>query len=132
MNVNRLMIVMAIGETGAGIALLVVPTAVAKLLLGTPLTTSSALVIARVAGAAILALGLACWLARNDDRSHGCHALVAGMLIYNSAVSALLTDAALRSRMHGFALWPATIFHVLLTIWCATSLTFPPVQTPTN
>ena len=74
---KALPIVTAVIEVGAGLALLGFPSAVAMLLLGTPLETPAALTVARVAGAGLLALGVACWLARGDMQSRAARGLVA-------------------------------------------------------
>ena len=49
-----------IGETGTGLALLIVPSLVGQLLLGEQLA-GVAIPVARVAGIALIALGIACW-----------------------------------------------------------------------
>jgi hypothetical protein len=56
-------------EGVAGMALAAWPPMPAALLLGTSLDTPAALTVARLAGAALLALGVACWLARDDAAS---------------------------------------------------------------
>lgn len=66
---NLLLAITAIIEAATGSALLVLPSIVVRLLLGAPLESSAEGVIARVAGAALLALGVVCWLARNDTHS---------------------------------------------------------------
>jgi hypothetical protein len=59
-KMNRLLKLTAILETATGLALTVVPSVV-RLLLGSELDTSAAVMLARVAGAALVALGVACW-----------------------------------------------------------------------
>ena len=50
----------AIGEAATGLTLLIVPSFVGQLLLGEQLT-GVAVPVARVAGIALIALGIACW-----------------------------------------------------------------------
>ena len=56
--------VTAVIELGAGLALLCCPSATGVLLVGAPLEGPASLTVARVGGAGLLALGVACWLAR--------------------------------------------------------------------
>jgi hypothetical protein len=53
-------------EAATGLALLVAPSTLVTLLLGAPLDTPAAMTVGRVAGVALIALGVACWLARDD------------------------------------------------------------------
>jgi len=114
--------VTAIIEAGAGLALLAVPSLTASLLLGTPLDSHAAASLARVGGAAILALAIVCWLARRDARSLASQGLVAAMLFYNIAVASVLAFAGISDGLHGALLWPAVIFHVAMAVWCIASL----------
>ena len=66
---KNLLVATAIFETITGIALMVSPALPVSLLIGAALDTTGGLIIARVAAAALLSLGLACWLARDDGRS---------------------------------------------------------------
>ena len=61
---KALQTVSAVVELGAGGALLSCPSAMVVLLVGVPLETPAALTVARIGGAGLLALGVACWLAR--------------------------------------------------------------------
>ena len=107
----------AVIEAGAGLALLGFPSAVAVLLLDTPLETSAALTVARVAGAGLLALGVACWLARGDAQSPAARGLVGAMLLYNVAAVAVLAFAGIGFGLYGVALWPAVVLHAVMAAW---------------
>src|SRR5438128_1646883 len=80
---KRLLKLTAIIETATGLGLVAVPSVVVRLLLGSPLGTSAAVMLARVAGAALLALGVVCWLACDDTQSRATRGLVVAMLMYN-------------------------------------------------
>src|SRR3954464_1862465 len=110
MDAKTLLIVTAFAEAGAGVMLLVSPPLVVALLLGASLDAPAALVVARVAGAALLSLGCACWLARND----AVPALVAAMLLYNGVSVAVLAYAAAGARLVGVLTWPAVALHAPL------------------
>jgi hypothetical protein len=114
---KRLLIVTALIEAGTGLSLLVVPSVVAQVLLGGTLDAPAAMTVARVAGAALLALGVACWLSRHDGR-----ALVVAMLFYNVAAVAVLTYATVGLALSGIGLWPAIVLHTALAGWCAAAL----------
>jgi len=59
------LIVTALVEVGTAMGLLATPSLTVELLLGTGLSSPPSLVVGRVTGAALIALGAACWLARN-------------------------------------------------------------------
>jgi hypothetical protein len=113
-------IVTAIVETGAGVGLLWLPEIVLRLLLGLESTAPEARLISRVAGAALLCIGVASWHARNDQRSAAQRGMLTGVLIYNVAAAALLSWAGAVLQLAGIALWPGVALHSVLALWCAT------------
>jgi hypothetical protein len=119
---KRLLIVSAWLEAVTGVALMVWPAPPVLLLVGAALDTTGGLIIARVAGAALLSLGLACWLARDDGRSGAARGLVAAMLFYNAAALAVLLYAGLGLKLSAIGLWPAALLHLALTVWCIACL----------
>ena len=121
MVAKHLLIVSALVETATGLLLLVSPTRVALLLLGASLTEPAALVVARMAGAGLLSLGFACWLARDDGPNRAVRGLVAAMLLYNSAAVAVLANAGAGSLV-GVLTWPAVALHAGLGVWCIACL----------
>ena len=123
---RTLLIVTAVAEAATGAALLAAPAAVASLLLGASLDSSGAMTVARVAGVAMLSLGLTCWLARGEGRARASRAVVTGMLLYNLAVAALLVHGGLALGLEGIALWPAAVAHVALAAWCGAALRLAP------
>ena len=80
-------------EAATGLALLAMPSVVVELLLGSSPGTLSGVTVSRVAGVALFALGVVCWLAREDAASRAAKGLVAAMLLYNIGVVAVLVLA---------------------------------------
>jgi len=117
-----LLIVSALVETAAGVALLLSPALVAGVLLGTPLDAPAALIVSRVAGAALLSLGSACWLARDDGPTRARRGLVASMLLYNCAAFAVLAHAGAGVGLVGVLLWPTVALHAAFAVWCVACL----------
>jgi hypothetical protein len=117
-----LFIVTAVLEAGTALLLLFVPAVPLTLLLGLEQAAPEALLVARVAGVALLAIGVACWLARGDERSAARVGLLIGILIYDIGAAALLVYAGLGLGMAVLALWPAVVIHVALAVWGVLSL----------
>ena len=117
-----LFLITGIVEVGTGVALLFLPSVPLGLLLGVREAAPEVLFVGRVAGAALLALGVASWLARSDKRSPAQQGLLIGVLIYDGTVAALLGYAGFVLRMVGIALWPAVVMHTGLAVWCVVCL----------
>jgi len=119
---KMLQITSAMIELGAGLALLSYPSVAVALLVGAPLEGPAGLTAARVCGAALLTLAVACWLARGDTQSRAANGLVAAMLFYDVAVAAILAFAAIGNGLYGVALWPAVALHTAMSVWCVACL----------
>lgn len=122
MNTNLLLIVTAVVELPAGAALLIAPSLTTELMLGAGLGSPAAAMVGRVAGAALVSIGLSCWLERDRVRSGPRTGLVTGLLAYNISIPVLLTYAAVVENISGIAFWPGIGLHSILTIWCVASL----------
>jgi hypothetical protein len=120
--VKLLLTVSAVMELTAGGALLGLPSATVALLIGATLESPAALTVARIAGGGLLALGVACWLARADAQSPAARGLVAGMLLYNVIAVAVLAYAGIGFGLRGPGLWPVVVLHALMTVWCVVCL----------
>jgi|SRR5271157_1586582 len=118
---RNLFITTALIEVGAGLSLLCLPTLVIWLLLAVGEPSPEALIVGRVGGAGLLAIGVACWLARDDRGSRSQRALLWGTLVYNIGACVVLAYAG-SMRMSGVVLWPAVVLHAALTVWCAACL----------
>lgn len=119
---RKLLATTAVLEAGTGLGIVALPSAVVSLILGSPLDTPAALAVARIAGVALLALGVACWLARHDELSPSARGLVGAMVLYNTGVIALLVHEAVSVAMAGIALWPTVLAHAAMGVWCITRL----------
>ena len=114
-NLNRLLVLTAILEAGTGVALLISPVIVAKLLLGDDVS-GSGVVVGRLAGCALLAFGIACWPERAPRSSN---APLRGMLCYNLLVALLLLAVGIGGQTTGILLWPAVALHFVVGILLA-------------
>jgi len=122
---TRLLKLTAIIEAATGLALVAVPAIVVRLLLGAEISGAS-IPLGRVAGAALLALGVACWLARDDTQSRATRGLVVAMLMYNLVATAVLAFAGIGLGLHGVVLWPAVVLHAATGVWCVACLRHSP------
>jgi hypothetical protein len=111
----------ALVEAGTGLGLVAVPGVVVRLLLGGELSGAS-ISLGRVAGVALLALAVACWLASSDTPSCAARGIVSAMVLYNLGVALILSMVGIQSQPIGIALWPAVILHAIMTVWCLASL----------
>jgi hypothetical protein len=112
MPVAWLLTVCAIIETATGIALIGFPNTVARLLLGANLA-GAGLAVGRVAGFALLALGVICWVGR---KSHGKDSAELGMFTYNSMTAIYLACLGVDGDFAGKLLWPAVAVHAALAV----------------
>lgn len=94
-------------------ALIVVPSLVSRLLLGTELS-GAAVAVGRVAGISLLSLGLACWPGKETTL-----AAQYGMATYGLLVTLYLVHLGVRCEWVGPLLWPAVALHALLTLLLA-------------
>jgi hypothetical protein len=113
-----LLAVTAMGEGGTGLLLLAVPGVPLALLFGVEHAPPVAAFVARFAGGALLAIGVACWLGRGDALGEARLPLIAGALVYDAAAAGLLAYAGLSLGFLGVALWPAVVLHATLAVWC--------------
>jgi hypothetical protein len=100
-------------EIATGVALLVEPRIVIALLIGgdEPLR---AMPLARVAGIAVLALGVACWPSgQHTDRASPAFR---AMLTYNVLIALYLAYMFTAGHLGGVLLWPAVALHTVLAI----------------
>jgi hypothetical protein len=103
---KKVLTVAAVAEAAMGLALLIVPSLVGRLLFGEELT-GIVIPVARVLAIALIALGAGCW--------PGSTALC-GMLTYGALVTVYLTYLGIRGERVGFLLWPAVVLHGVLTL----------------
>jgi len=119
MYASALLIVTSLAELATGACLLVVPSLVLRLLFGIQDAAAETNLMARFAGAALMAFGIAVWPAQRLTAAWGA---LPAALAYDLAAAALLAYAGLSLGMTGIALWPGVIFHCGLAAWCIAAL----------
>ena len=105
---KNLLTLTAVAEATTGAALIVVPSLVGRLLLGTELT-GVGVPAARVAGIALIGLSVAC-LPRMA---------LFGMLTYSALVMLYLGYLGVAGEFSGILLWPAVLLHAVLSVLLA-------------
>lgn len=104
-------------EAATGLGLLVAPSMVVKLVLGAEIETA-AIVIANIAGLALISLAIACW-PRGDTRGGGAYP---ALLLYNALVGLLLLWTGATVTPSGLLLWPVVVTHLILAALIALAL----------
>ena len=105
---KKLLTLAAIGETATGLALLIVPSLVVWLLFGAEIV-GVGVVMSRLAGIALIGLGVACWPGPP----------LIGMLTYSVLAMLYLTYIGVGGEWVGLLLWPAVVLHAVLTFLLA-------------
>jgi hypothetical protein len=125
MAMNWPLALAAVLEAITGLALIILPSICGRLLLGAEIS-GPGLIVGRVAGFALLALGMACWPVRRSGSLAPAHFIPAqakpalrAMLTYNALVSGYLIFLGLGGRWVGILLWPSVGVHGLLTLLLA-------------
>jgi hypothetical protein len=124
-TLTGLLMFAAVLEGFAGTVLILAPGVVIALLFGAQPDASSSM-IGRLAGVALLSLGVACWSARADEAGTARSGTVRGITLYNAGAGLLLLDVAMSWSRAGVVTWIAGILHLGLAaafeekaIWAA-------------
>jgi hypothetical protein len=104
------LIIACVAEVATGLALLVQPALVVRLLLGAEIAGAGA-IASRVAGIAVFSLALACWPGKEPTRAALC-----GMSTYSLVVALYLLFIGIRGESVGPLLWPAVLVHSVLSL----------------
>ena len=105
---NRLLSFAAVAEALTGAAVMAVPSIVGWLLFGTELSGVS-VAVARMAGIALVALGVACYPGEEASRR------LWGMLTYSLLAALYFVYLGLGGEWVGSVLWLAAAFHTVVT-----------------
>ena len=111
MTTRKLKMLSAAIEAATGIALILAPEVVARLLLGAGLSDAG-IAVARVAGFGLLSLAIACWPSGDGLTAHATWAL----LTYNLLAGLYLGYLRVAGGFAGYLLWPASVVHLLLAL----------------
>lgn len=102
---KKVLVFAAVSEVATGLALLIVPSLVGQLLFGAEVS-GIAMIVARVTGIALIALGIACWPGTP----------LIGMLTYSTAITLYLAYVGFAGGLTGILLWPVIVLHLILTV----------------
>ncbi len=123
---NRgLLSVTGVVESVTGVLLLAIPAIMVQLLLGDASLNPGGVVACRIAGAALVALGIACWRGEAGGARGADRGLVGAILFYNIAVICVLIAGWIASGIAGIGFWPVILTHAVLGSWCLVALVRP-------
>ena len=113
---NKLLHVAAAIEAATGLALMIYPPILSQLLLGEGVS-GAGIALGRIAGFALLSLGLACW---PGIKSSGTNTpALRALFLYNLLATLYLAYLGIRGRPIGSLLWPAVALHGVLSLLLA-------------
>jgi drug/metabolite transporter (DMT)-like permease len=108
MKMNKTVLaVAAVAEAGTGVILLGYPPIVVRLLFGSEIS-GAGVIMSRIAGIALIALGVACWPGNSAFQP------LNGMLTYSPLAMLYLICIGVRGEAVGVLLWPAVAAHAIL------------------
>jgi hypothetical protein len=110
MGMTTLLGLAAVLEAATGLVLVIHPALVAQVLFGDGVA-GAGMALARVAGFALLALGVACWPSR--EAGSGIARCAGAMLTYSLLVTIYLVYLGVVAHLAGILLWPGVAVHAV-------------------
>ena len=98
-------------EAATGLGLLVAPSMVIRLVLGSEVADVP-IIVSNLTGIALIALAIACW----PRAGATSRAPYAGMFFYNLLAALLLGETAVAGTSGGILLWPVVVTHLGLAV----------------
>ena len=99
----------ALAEAGTGVILLAYPPIVVRVLFAAEII-GAGVIMSRLAGIALIGLGVACW--PGTDTRRACY----GMLTYSALATLYLIVIGVRGEGVGVLLWPMVIVHAIVIV----------------
>jgi len=106
---KKVLALAALAEAGTGALLLTYPPIVVRLLFAGEISGAGVL-MSRIAGIALIGLGIACWPGSSAFQP------LNGMLTYSTLAMLYLIVIGVRGRGVGLLLWPGVIAHAILIV----------------
>lgn len=106
---KKLLAVAAIGEAATGLILVAYPPIVVRLLFGAEIA-GAGVVMSRIAGIALIGLGVACWPGNSVLEP------LNGMLAYSTLAMLYFVVVGVRGEGVGLLLWPGVVVHAILSV----------------
>jgi hypothetical protein len=104
---NKVLALAALAEAGTGLLLLAWPQVVVRLLFAAEIS-GAGVIMSRIAGVALIGLGVACWPGNPAFQP------LYGMLTYSTLAMLYLIRIGVRGEAVGLLLWPAVVAHAIL------------------
>jgi hypothetical protein len=121
MKQRSLLVIASLLECPAGLALIAMPAYAISFLLGvTP--HEDGIVIGRVAGVALFALGVVCWRARSDAGGPALVGTLSAITLYNAGAGLILAGLVATGKTGGLVLLLAAVVHLGLALAFAYSM----------
>lgn len=98
-----------------GLAIIFIPNILTNLLLGLSMNEVSGLILSMVAGVALLAIAIVCWLVSEQENSL---AVVKGLMFYNIAVVGIVLYSAIHFYVYNTLFFTIAGFHFIYGTWC--------------
>jgi hypothetical protein len=112
-DTRLLILACAVLETGTGLALLLLPRFVVRVLLGAELV-GTGVATGRLCGLALISFGLACWPAWEEAPGRLDRRAVRALLVYNLSATVYLACLMALDGYRGLLLIPAIAVHAVL------------------
>ena len=106
---NKILVFAALAEAGTGLLLIAYPPIVVRLLFNAEIV-GAGVIMSRLAGSALVGLGVACWPGATLRALHG-------MLTYSVLAMLYLIYIGVRGEAVGPLLWPGAIVHAILIVF---------------
>jgi len=112
---KKLLTLTAIFEGSTGLIILIAPASVVSLLLGASIHEPSGIFICRLAGVTLATISIICWSSRTSQNE--ATGIIPALLFYNTAAAVLLIGAWMNG-FSGLGIWPASLLHAAMAVWC--------------